>query len=504
VDVLLTRLPEAHVIRQQGTLRFKAVIALHAERRWAVTGTPVQNRLDDFASLVKFLRLKPFDDKNGFNQYIYLPIKDPSANLDTFLPLRLLVTSITLRRQKDRIDLPPRQDKVVRLEFDREDRELYDATQKQSSRRVEMVTKEGHIGSKNYVHILQMILRLRLICAHGRELLADDDTAELAGLTPADAINVDELENPAPRSNLSAGQAYQIFGLMRETNEDVCSSCSTKAVYGDPDLDDGIQMEEEAAARSGTIGYLTSCAHLLCKDCIGTYKSEIRDQHELGRHPTCPICRSTNRIDFFELKNSELDRQYTGTLRKGPKERTTEYRGPSVKVRALLEDLHLNRTQSTAEDPIKSVVFSGWTTHMDLIGRAFRDNHVEFVRLDGSMSRADRNTAISKFRDNPELEVILVSLMAGGLGLNLTAASRVYIMEPQWNPAAEAQAIDRIHRLGQKRPVICVRYIMNNSFEDKILQIQKKKMDIANLTMASGSKEGRSKERLENIMDLFN
>jgi SNF2 family DNA or RNA helicase len=70
-------------------------------------------------------------------------------------------------------------------------------------------------------------------------------------------------------------------------------------------------------------------------------------------------------------------------------------------------------------------------------------------------------------------------------------------MEPQWNPAAEAQAIDRIHRLGQKKPVICVRYIMNNSFEDKILQVQKKKNDIANLTMAPGRIERRSKKRLE-------
>jgi len=73
-------------------------------------------------------------------------------------------------------------------------------------------------------------------------------------------------------------------------------------------------------------------------------------------------------------------------------------------------------------------------------------------------------------------------------------------MEPQWNPAAEAQAIDRIHRLGQKKPVVTVRYIMAGSFEEKILEIQKKKTDLANMTMAAGKKLSRieiSKQRLE-------
>jgi len=81
--------------------------------------------------------------------------------------------------------------------------------------------------------------------------------------------------------------------------------------------------------------------------------------------------------------------------------------------------------------------------------------------------------------------------------LNLTAASRVYMMEPQWNPAAEAQAIDRIHRLGQKKPVVCVRYIMSNSFEEKILEIQEKKTTLANMTMERGmSKAKMMQDRL--------
>lgn len=84
--------------------------------------------------------------------------------------------------------------------------------------------------------------------------------------------------------------------------------------------------------------------------------------------------------------------------------------------------------------------------------------------------------------------------------LNLTSASRVYMMEPHYNPAAEAQAVDRIHRLGQKRPVKCVRFIMKDSFELKILDLQKKKTELANLTFSQGkklTKEQMSKQKLE-------
>jgi SNF2 family DNA or RNA helicase len=84
--------------------------------------------------------------------------------------------------------------------------------------------------------------------------------------------------------------------------------------------------------------------------------------------------------------------------------------------------------------------------------------------------------------------------------LNLTTACRIYMMEPQWNPAAESQAIDRIHRIGQEKPVTTVRYIMANSFEEKILKIQEKKTDLANITMGQEkkrTKEEITKERLE-------
>jgi len=118
-----------------------------------------------------------------------------------------------------------------------------------------------------------------------------------------------------------------------------------------------------------------------------------------------------------------------------------------------------------------------------LIQYAFEENNITYPRLDGSMPSKARGKALETFRDDAEIEVILVSIGAGGVGLNLTAASKVFMMEPQFNPAAEAQAVERVHRLGQTRDVEIVRYIMRGSFEESILEIQKAKTEMADMTI---------------------
>lgn len=121
------------------------------------------------------------------------------------------------------------------------------------------------------------------------------------------------------------------------------------------------------------------------------------------------------------------------------------------------------------------------------------------------MDRRARDQALEAFANNPEIPIILVSIGAGGLGLNLTSANKVYVMEPQFNPAAEAQAVDRVHRLGQKRPVTITRFIMDGSFEEKMLELQRKKKALADLTMAREkvSKAQMAKEKLEELRSLF-
>lgn len=109
---------------------------------------------------------------------------------------------------------------------------------------------------------------------------------------------------------------------------------------------------------------------------------------------------------------------------------------------------------------------------------ALNEAHIKFERLDGGMVRAERSKSLNTFKVDPSCEVLLVSLRAGGVGLNLTHASNVYLMEPSWNPSVENQAVDRIHRLGQTRPVRCVRLVVKDSIEANMLAIQKRKTEL--------------------------
>ncbi len=489
-------LDEAHMIREQSTMQSQAVCALSAQRRWAVTGTPVQNRLDDLGALIKFLRIQPFSEKGGFAQYILSPFK--SADPEILPKLRLLVDTITLRRLKDRIDLPPRHDAIVRLPFSEEESELYEYFAKDSDNRMKIIAKEHRksLGGKIYVHILQAIMRLRLICAHGRELLRDEDLKLLEGHSWNNAIDLeDESEKPV----LSPRQAYEMLMLLKETDGDKCVQCARS-----------IEPTEDENGSNGKniLGYMLPCYQIMCTDCSKDLISSCGGD----THFTCPFCEQRLRTSFFELTQCGIEAAEKARIqaRENPKHAKImgRYSGPHTKTKALIEALRQSQVQSKSlppDKPIKSVVFSGWTAHLDLIQIALEDNEINYVRLDGTMARAKRTMALDGFRENPDVTVILISIGAGGLGLNLTTASQVYMMEPQFNPAAEAQAVDRVHRLGQTREVFITRFIMQDSFEERMLALQRKKENLADLSMNRGKldKAEAAKQRLEELRSLF-
>lgn len=499
-------LDEAHMIREQSTLQFKAICRLQASRRWAVTGTPVQNRLDDFASLLAFLRLKPFDDRAKFIQYIITPFK--MADPEIIPKLRVLVDAITLRRLKDKINLPPRSDLVVKLDFSDYELKLYKIFEQNASERVKILTHAGQdriVGGKTYIHILQSILRLRLICAHGKELLNEEDMRILEGMTVDSAIDLDSDEEEKPK--LTSHKAYQMLDILTETNGDVCMNCARKLGAND---DGGANLESEG--QEDVLGYMIPCYHVICPACLKTVRRQMREAAQEDGSTTCPLCQHPVDNTFVPLHATKMEAEHDhGTKPGGAKFGKEGYSGPHTKTRALIADLLASKRESEQnpdQPPIKSVVFSGWTSHLDLIELALQDAGISFTRLDGKMSRIQRTQAMDLFRDDPTVHVILVSITAGGLGLNLTAANNVYVMEPQYNPAAEAQAVDRVHRLGQKRPVKIVRYIMRQSFEESMIELQEKKKKLASLSMDARDrtvmdKSEAARQRLMDLRSLF-
>ena len=125
----------------------------------------------------------------------------------------------------------------------------------------------------------------------------------------------------------------------------------------------------------------------------------------------------------------------------------------------------------------KALVFSQWTSLLDLVEPRLETAGLSFVRLDGSTR--NRATVVNQFQTDEGTGIFLISLKAGGTGLNLTAADHVFHLDPWWNPAVEAQAIDRAHRIGQTRPVFAYRLIAQNTVEEKILALQDQKRELA-------------------------
>ena len=127
----------------------------------------------------------------------------------------------------------------------------------------------------------------------------------------------------------------------------------------------------------------------------------------------------------------------------------------------------------------KALVFSQFLGMLGLIRKKLDELGIKYEYFDGSTSSTDREKAIQSFQNDDEVRVFLISLKAGGVGLNLTAADYVYIVDPWWNPAVEQQAIDRTHRIGQTKNIFAYRMICIDTIEDKILQLQEKKRTLA-------------------------
>jgi superfamily II DNA or RNA helicase len=140
-------------------------------------------------------------------------------------------------------------------------------------------------------------------------------------------------------------------------------------------------------------------------------------------------------------------------------------------------DLLLPQLREVADEGHKALVFSQFTSFLALLRRQLDAEGLPYLYLDGRTR--DRQEKVEQFQTNPDFPLFLISLKAGGLGLNLTAADYVYLLDPWWNPAVEAQAIDRAHRIGQTRPVFASRIVAKDTVEEKILALQRSKRDLA-------------------------
>jgi SNF2 family DNA or RNA helicase len=164
-------LDEAHIIKDHNTAQSKSACLLTADRRWCLTGTPIQNRLDDLFSLIKFLRIPPFNNKAAWNSYISKPVKFSSNSIGVHR-LQTLMKTITLRRTKQTkingkpiLSLPARKDEVRNLKLSAKEQSMYDIVHAKAKAFFLQLKASGTV-MRHYVHLLEIILRMRQICVH--------------------------------------------------------------------------------------------------------------------------------------------------------------------------------------------------------------------------------------------------------------------------------------------------------------------------------------------------
>ncbi|KAJ5378749.1 hypothetical protein N7509_011868 [Penicillium cosmopolitanum] len=442
-------LDEGHTIRNPRSKASLAACGLRVDSRWTLTGTPIINTLKDLYSQIRFLKLSGgLDDFSVFNSVLIRPLM--SGMPEARLLLEALMATVCLRRTKTMkfvdIRLPEMTSRILRVKFHSHEQEKYGALQEEAKGAlVEFKDKQG-----TYSHLLEVLLRLRQVCNHWT--LCKDRIDAL--------MNTLEENKVVPLTDENIAALRDMLQLQIESQE-VCAIC----------LDN---LEEPV---------ITACAHSFCRGCI---EQVIERQHK------CPLCRA-------DLKDNTILVSPAVELGEDSSNAVADPNQPSSKIEALIKVL----TAKGQAPGTKTVVFSQWTSFLNLIEPQLEQRGIRFVRIDGSMPSIKRDNSINVFSNDPSCVVLLASLNVCSVGLNLVAANQAILCDSWWAPAIEDQAVDRVYRLGQKRETTVWRLVMEDSVEERVIQVQERKRALMSAAFRETGKK-KAEDRATRVADLEN
>ena len=178
-----------------------------------------------------------------------------------------------------------------------------------------------------------------------------------------------------------------------------------------------------------------------------------------------------------------------------PKMADPDYVGDSGK----LDDM-VHMLSNTLSEGHKILIFSQFVKHLTIVKELIEARGLDYCYLDGATR--NRQEQVERFQEDDSVKIFLIAMKAGGLGLNLTEADYVFLLDPWWNPAVEAQAIDRAHRIGQKKKVFTYKFITKNTVEEKILELQNRKLKLAKDLISTDNSFVKSLSK-DDISDLL-
>ncbi|KAF0917142.1 hypothetical protein E2562_016942 [Oryza meyeriana var. granulata] len=480
-------LDEAQSIKNYRTQVARACWGLRAKRRWCLSGTPIQNAVEDLYSYFRFLRYDPYAEYKKFCFMIKTPIsRNPITG---YKKLQVVLKTVMLRRTKATmldgkpiILLPPKTVSLKTVDFTSEERAFYNTLEAESREQFKEYAAAGTV-KQNYVNILLMLLRLRQACDHPHLVRGHESTSSwMSSLEMAKKL-------PAERQQsllICLQSCSAICALCNDAPEDAvvticghvfCNQCILEQLTGDdsvcPVSNCRVRLNSTSLFSRGTL----ECAH---------------------SRSTCELLSNDSCVDMVQEKQPRFDSSYASSKVRAALDILLSL--PKLDFTHMSDDknktLHPDKINGNSSPPEyidtkiteKAIVFSQWTRMLDLLEVHLKSSHVTYRRLDGTMSVAARDRAVKDFNTNPEVSVMIMSLKAASLGLNMVAACHVLLLDLWWNPTTEDQAVDRAHRIGQTRPVTVSRLTIKDTVEDRILALQEKKREM----VASAFGEDRS------------
>ncbi|XBW34698.1 hypothetical protein QEN19_000265 [Hanseniaspora menglaensis] len=491
-------LDEAHEIKNTATGKSKACCLLSSEYRWCLTGTPVQNNVYDMYALLKFLRIRPYMKEVVFKEKIgrFLDLKKnkatPSSSVESRRSaerhLQALVARISLRRTKEtKIDgnpilaLPELNDFKVDAQMEGEERSIYSQLEANIAEEARMVLKNPRSPMAKKRPIFTLLLRLRQACIHYVLVKIGEIKSEIR-----------ELNDYEYEKEWGTFKRY-IINQSAVTSTEVNMFLEGKTACGVcKQFKNSSQIEFQQAL------YNPNCGHCICDDCFTGHCQDnfIVDEDTRDVLITCPVCTSTiQQSDWIPTKlfdfivnegitnDFELMQKFETHI-----ENLVQYKEKDAILN--MEDLPVSckiqqtidviKKIRTSEPDAKILIFCSFTYFFKILSHFVKSQlDIGFTQFDGTLNVHQKSAAIEEFRKNPDCGLMFISLKAGNVGLTLTMANHVILIDPYWNPSVEDQAIGRSHRISQNKSVQVHRLLIKNTVEDRILTIQQRKKALA-------------------------
>ncbi|KAH7114050.1 SNF2 family N-terminal domain-containing protein [Dactylonectria macrodidyma] len=445
-------LDEGHTIRNSKTKAALAASQIRSKSRWVLTGTPIVNSIKDLQSLVKFLHITGgIEQPEVFNKKItrQLAVGDPSAEA----LLQALMQDICLRRKKNMkfvdLKLPTKKEYIHRITFRPDEKRKYDALLSEARGVLEEFRARSNSDQNGrFQSVLERLLRLRQTCNHWTLCKERID----------DLLKLLEDQDVVVLNDKNRGLLQEALRLYIESQED-CAIC-----YDVP-----------------TEPVITNCKHVFCRPCI---TRAIQIQHK------CPMCRNhlSEECLLEPAPEGAEDDNFDGDVQ-------------SSKTEAMMQIVRATVNNAGS----KLIVFSQWTSFLNIVQNQLKLGGIKFTRIDGTMNADKRDRAIHALDNDPDTKVMLASLAVCSVGLNLVSADTVILSDSWWAPAIEDQAIDRVHRLGQTRETTVWRLVMENTVEERVLDIQKEKRELVRKAFKEKDAQGKTAKvtRMADITKLL-